>query len=363
MRNFSKKRRYDRALLGAIAVGLCGGCIALSFFPAKRFSAAENRLLAELPTFSAEAVADGSYTAALDRYAAERFPLRGALRQARACYQLLLGQQETGGVLLCTDGSLARRCRVNERAFARNLAAINALEASCGDRLTTVILPRRIDMCQAVLPPLYDTAENEKSMQTVCESCPDALLLTALREDAHWYRTDHHWTTEGAYLAYCELGEVLGYTPHPATDFTPEVVSEHFYGTSHAAAGLPFLTPDHITLYRYEGDDTFTVKIGENRAPFTGFYDFERLQTYDGYGVFFGGNYGYMTVSGAEPRPSLTVIKDSFANALLPFLARHYDLTVIDPRYSTEPPERYCHDGSQLLLLCGLQTLCESSFL
>ena len=356
-----KRQKSDRFLLMLSALALLTGCVSLTFFPAARFSAVENRNLADLPAFSTAGIADGSFTAALDTYATERFPARRALRGLRGVCQLAEGKCEVGGVLLCTDGSLCKRMTVNQRAYAQNLAALQALHAAYGEKLTVAIAPRRIDARTAVLPSIYDPSENAGVWQALHEALPDALTFPALNADAHWYRTDHHWSTEGAYHAYCRLGTVMGFTPYGEDAFTRVTVSESFLGTSDAAAGLPFITPDRITLYRYAGDTAFTVKRDGKFAPFTGFYDTDRLLTRDQYAVFFGGNCGALKITNEEELPSLLVIKDSFANALLPFLSRHYNVTAIDPRYCNDRIEAYASSADRILILCNMQTLTESA--
>lgn len=355
-----ERKRANTVYLVLLTIVLLGGFVSLSFFPADRYSADERRYLASFPVADAASIADGSYTAALDTYAAERFPLRGDLRQAYALLQIMTGRQEAGNVLLCRDGSLAKRIFPNEKVLRQNLKAIKSRQERYGDALTLALAPCRIMMREEVLPPLYDTAENHEIQQTVTENLANAILFPHLNTDECWYRTDHHWTSRGAYLAYCRLGEALGYTPLSEDRFKVETVCTDFYGTSHGAAGLPFIAPDSVQLYRTDKEADFRVEIDGAPAPFSGFYDLEKLQGEDAYGIFFGGNHGVMTVSAGEGRPHLLVIKDSFANAMLPFLAQHFDLTVIDPRYTSEDMAPYCEKAERILLLCGMQTLCET---
>ena len=356
-----KGRFADRGLVLITAVVLFVGSYSLTLFPTARFSAVENRNLAELPPFSATALTSGSYTAALDTYATERFPARRTLREIRGIFQIAEGKHEVGGVLLCTDGTLCKRMVINDRAYAQNLAALQAMRSIYGEKLTVAIAPRRIDARTEVLPDLYDPSENEGVWKTLQEKLPDAVTFSNLTADAHWYRTDHHWSTEGAYHAYRDLGTVMGYAPYGEDAFAKQTVSTSFLGTSDAAAGLPFIKPDRITLYRYAGDDAFAVKKDGNDAPFTGFYDTELLQARDQYAVFFGGNCGVLEIKSAETRPTLLLIKDSFANALLPFLSRHYNVTAIDPRYCTDPIAAYADSADRILILCNMQTITESA--
>ena len=357
-----KKRSSNQILLIVVVGMLVFGSISLTLFPAARMSERENRILAEMPHLSAAELANGSYTAGLDAYAAERFPFRVALRAARSLLQVGMGRQEVGDVLLCTDGSLCKRISVNERVYQKNLKALQKLQAVYGERMTVAVVPRRIDARAEVLPPLYDANENKAVWSTLWEALPQSVTFPTLTADAHWYRTDHHWTTEGAYRAYCQLGEALDYTPFSESDFSKETVSTSFLGTTDAAAGLPFVAPDSIQLYRYADDTAYIVKKDGKLVPFAGFYDTERLQTRDQYAVFFSGNCGVTEITNGEDRPTLMVIKDSFANALLPFLARHYHIVAIDPRYGEKNISECAKTADRILVLCGMQTLCTATF-
>lgn len=357
-----KKRSSNQILLIVVVGMLVFGNLSLSFFPAPILSERENRLLTEFPHASAEAITNGTYTAALDTYAAERFPFRLPLRTVRAGLLIGTGRQEVGDVLLCTDGSLCRRISVNERAYQKNLAVLQKMQAAYGEKATVAVAPRRIDARTEVLPPLYDSSENATPWSLLRRSLPTAITFSTLTADAHWYRTDHHWTTKGAYQAYCLLGESLGYTPHSEDHFTVQTVSTDFYGTSHAAAGIPFISPDRIDLYRHEKDTAYAVKKDGKLAPFIGFYDFDKLNTRDGYGVFFGGNCGRLEISAPTDLPTLLVVKDSFANAVLPFLAHHFHIVALDPRYAKVDVAAHAASADRVLFLCGMQTLCSSPF-
>ena len=348
-------------LIGAAAVLLCGS-VGLCAFPAPRFSAAENRNLAAFPTFSATALTSGAYSAALDDFATERVPFRTLCRRVYATAELGLGRGDSHGVILCRDGSLCRRLPVDERVYSQNLTALARLEKRLGDLPVCVaVAPRRIDVRADVLPALYDTARE----QAVWERLP-AYAVTFLEEteDAQWYRTDHHWTTEGAYTAYVKLSYHLGYTPDPSSAFQPVTVCEKFLGTSAAAAGFGAIPPDTVTAWRYEGDEDYRVLRDGSPVDFEGLYDKKKLLSHDAYSFFLGGNCGLLQIDRGEgdERPTLLVIKDSFANSLLPFLARHYRILAVDPRYRVGSLADLAAQADEALVLCGMQTISQSPF-
>lgn len=358
-----KTKLEDKILLIFMSAILLFGTVGLSAFPGARFSATENRMLAAFPTFSAETLADGTYTAALDSYAAERVPFRGIGRTVYATGELALLRGEAHGVILCRDGSLCRRLAVNEQIFKQNLSALPRLQKILGDLpLTTAIAPRRIDVRYEVLPTLYDTARE----QAVWEALPaGTVTFLDATKDAQWYRTDHHWTQEGAYFAYVRLSRYLGYTPYSESDFDVQAVCENFLGTSAAAAGFWQITPDTVSVFRYAGDESYRVLRDGKPAEFTGLYHTAKLTASDPYAFFLGGNCGLLQIDlGQEDtRPALLVIKDSFANSLLPFLARHFRILAIDPRYCQKIDlSTLSATCERALVLCGMQTITQTPF-
>ncbi len=340
------------------------GGLSLLLFPAPRFSPQENRMLASAPALTAEALKSGRFATEAERYATERFPARELLRRLYAAGELTLGKREVGGVILCRDGSLAARATPQPHIFRKNLKTVSDFvnKASSTCPVTVAIPPRRIDVRCSVLPRAYRISTEREELQRQLQSAlPHALTFFDLTEDALWFHTDHHWTAKGAYAAYTRLGSALGFSPCPPSSFNSQAVSTAFWGTADAAAGIPFIAPDAIELLRFAGDDTFLLKKEGKTAPFGGFYDWQKLGTRDGYGVFLGGNDGILTIEQGEndTRPTLLVIKDSFANSLLPLLARHYRIVAVDPRYTRIDPADLLEGADALLFLIGLQTLGE----
>ena len=102
----------------------------------------------------------------------------------------------------------------------------------------------------------------------------------------------------------------------------------------YSKAGLIPTAYDELTLLRYEGDESITVNCFDSGCKQSSLYDWSKLGAKDKYSIFLGGNHGRLSVREADAtKPRLLLIKDSFANAVLPLLARHYDVTIIDPRY------------------------------
>ena len=361
-----KRQKGDGGLVVLLAGLLLLGGVWLALFPAPRYSEAENRYLADFPTVDRTTLAAGTLGASLDTYCAERLPFRDVLRGARALYHLALGEREVNGVIYAHDGSLVRRMTVNDGAYAQNLGALTRLarEAAAIDRpFAVAVAPRRVDVCYAQLPTLYHATREQEVWEMLEDAYPNACDLLHRTTEEHWFRTDHHWTTNGAFCAYEALGTMLGYTPLDKHSFAPKTVHSAFFGTSDAAAGIPHITPDTLTLLTRADDGDYRATADGKPLSFAGFYDESKLETRDKYAVFLGGNYGVLEIEKGEidTRPTLLVIKDSFANSVLPFLARHYRIVAVDPRYFRGDLTPLAAASDSILLLCGMQTLTEAS--
>ena len=194
-----------------------------------------------------------------------------------------------------------------------------------------------------------------------------AITESAQGTDPLYYRTDHHWTTLGAYYAYCEIIKSFGdidLKPAPLSEFTIEQASDSFYGTTWSKAGMKWIKPDTIEYFRYEGDEDCITKIEDTGTSFKGFYDRSYLDKKDKYSSFISGNNGRVDITRADgqKREKLLVMKDSFAHSMIPFLARHYDLVILDLRYySASIAKLVLTEGiSRVLIIGNIDNLCQS---
>ena len=211
-------------------------------------------------------------------------------------------------------------------------------------------------------PPLFDSCQSQEIWKQVkgAVSVNELLKGKAKAGEYIFYRTDHHWTSYGAYLAYKELGKELGYTPYELSDFRAEELSTSFYGTTYSASLFPFTLPDTLSAYRYDGDEKLKVSDMITKKELH-LYDYSALAKTSKYDFFLGGNRALTKIEGGKPM--LIVIKDSFANSLIPFLTKHFDMVIIDPRYLREPIETTLerlfseHEPTSLVFIFGIDTL------
>ena len=326
------------------------------------FSEEENRALAD--RIAVEDVDE--IDAELSAFYTDQFPWRLRFTAVKARAERLLGKQENNGVLFGAEGALFPRTELrNETILRQNLDAFGAFREQMAGRgipVSLLAVPRSADVMTERLPLLYRRAYDPSLPERIADAGEGVILPTEILRMAvePYYKTDHHWTTEGAYLAYTALMAEWGMVAYPSEFFQKEVVSRRFRGTAYSSAGGSTASADTVVLYRYDGDGDLLVTNSATGEVRRGFYDREAVGRKDVYEVFMGGNFGRLTVvaeSGEKPR--LLLVKDSFANAMIPFLALHFDLTVVDLRYDRAPLSKLLESGefSRILVLWGADTL------
>ena len=161
------------------------------------------------------------------------------------------------------------------------------------------------------------------------------------RDEYIYFRTDHHWTTHGAYWAYAELLTRWGMTPLAREDFTVRTVSDAFYGTTYSKANLYTIRPDTVERYDPVTANPCTMKLDGKDTVYDSLYDESFLDKKDKYSYFLGGNHRiYEIDTSVKNGRTLLVLQDSYAHCMIPFLAQHYEkIVVADLRYFLTPVE------------------------
>lgn len=160
--------------------------------------------------------------------------------------------------------------------------------------------------------------------------------LAQHRSDYNFHRTDHHWTARGAYHAYTAASRELGFKPLSWDTYQKEKIPG-FLGTLYNATGAPALLaePDTLEVVYPVIDHTMTITTTAG-GTFSGkAVDKKYIVGANKYMAYIGGDYPLTVITTqAKTGKKILVLKDSNANAFIPFLISHYDeVHVIDPRY------------------------------
>ena len=341
-----QKKRARRSMMEqgaflAIFLLLClfAFVIANALAQDREYSSAENRKLAQLPKFSLSALSDGSYFAAWEDYLADQFVGRDTWITIDLQASRLLGAKEANGVYLCADDYLMEApATPDAAALTRNLDAINAFAARHEDlRLSMTVVPNAACVLAEKLPdhaPVRDQRQDIGEIAARLQGVRFLDVTDALMQhkgEAIYYRTDHHWTSLGAYYAFSDMAAGLG-IEQPAADYDIYPVTDRFEGTLASKSGCHAVT-DVIELYVPQTELQYYVTLdGERTATM---YDREKLNEKDQYAVFLGGNDARVDITTtAETGKTLLIFKDSYANCFLQFLLPYYDrIVLLDARY------------------------------
>lgn len=343
--------------------------------PRRSFSENEKRVLSEAPQIDAAGIADGSVFRSIESYLSDHFPGRELWVGTNAYLVNVEGRGATEDIVRGTDGWLFTAPVSDDReTLWDNMQAITTFAEKQSVPVTMMAVPSAGAVVSDKLPALHLPYPDADLLEEARRIAGNTLhwvdlytdFCSAEQPERLYYRTDHHWTTEGAYRAYCLLMEELGQSSVPRDDFTVEQISG-FYGTSYSKSGLWLTEPDTLELWTDSDIQAVTTVYDANRAdPVTreGMFFREYLEDADKYPVFLSGNHARVHIeTNADSGKRLLVIKDSYAHALAPFLAEEYStIDLIDLRYFKQQTISSWleeNPADEILLVYSLSSLAE----
>ncbi|MFB7817671.1 DHHW family protein [Paenibacillus chitinolyticus] len=343
--------------------------------PSRDFSEAENRSLEQRPTLSLGSLLDGTFTSDFERYISDQFMLRDIWIGIKSGTDQLLGKKESNGVYIGRDGYLLQKFNPPaDSELQKKAETLNGLASMAPGVHTYVMLaPTALSVLTEKVPNYVAGEKVLEKMEKVRGQLQNVSFvdvypaLHAKRNEEIYYRTDHHWTMRGAFYAYRELGKQMGFMPKEEKDFTIRQVSNAFYGTQYSASGYKFVQPDSVNLFLPKFPDDYTVEYTAEKQTSASLYNFEYLNKKDKYALFMNGNHALVKIkTGSQEKRKLLVVKDSYANSLVPFLTPHFsEIFVVDPRYYEEDIRELLEDNEihDMLVLYNLHTFFEDESL
>ena len=354
----SKKAKWAQT---ALFLAFIGTLFLLNLFlPKREFSEQENRMLQTAPKFTFSSLFSGKFTSAFETYVTDQFPFRDSWTTLKARAELTSGKKENKGIYLCENETLIEPYAAPElSALDFSLDAVNALSESAGVPVTLALIPSASEIWADKLPT---GAPNDSQRETIAHaysyvSAQTADVYGALQAHSGepiFYRTDHHWTSLGAYYGYAAIAEAMGLTSVPLSAYSEQVVSRDFYGTAYSASGFSWVAPDSISVYVPDAGvkvTNYPVGTPEEGAMYVETF----LQAKDKYKFFYGGNTPLLTVETAQTdAPSLLILRDSYTDAMSPFLTAHFSkIHILDLRYYKTSLRAYIEENDiDSILVC-----------
>lgn len=366
----NKKALWAEAL---IFLAFIGAFFILNLvLPDRQFSEQENRYLQMRPEFSFKSLFSGDYTSKFETYTTDQFTFRDEWITLKAASELALGKQENNDVHLCENGTLIEGFKRPENSVLdSNMSALNTLVGNTDAKVYFALIPDKSDLYSSLLPKNVPN-DSEKEVIDYCYGQSNATnvdiysALSAHKDEYIFYRTDHHWTSLGAYYGLSALAESMG-LPCPALDSYTDrhVVSEKFYGTTWSSSGFSWVDPDTMEIF-VNAPESLKVTSYPQGSPVEGkLYDFSFLEKKDKYSMFMGGNCPMHVIeTGNEDKPSLLILRDSYTDSLIPFLLDDFsEIHVLDLRYYRASLKAYIeqNDFDNVLVCYSVSNFCSDS--
>ena len=320
----------------------------LSFvIPDKAKSAEENRVLAQTPSLSYQTYFEGRFQTKLEQYFNDQFPFRNSLIKWKTASDLTLDIIESNGVIKSKDGYLIERIKnPSENNIRHDIKSLDNFKRSNPNcNFYFLLAPNAGNIMSEKLPRTVHMSNQNKYMTSFFNDLKKIgitpidsrkTLEKNIDKQQLYYRTDHHWTTGAAYLAYKEAHKEMGLD----SDIKYKKLSIHrnFRGTLASKSGFTNGRNDELQIYWPKKNQNYHDSIYnfvDVKKTTNTFYAFDNLKEKDAYTIFGGWNHPFYTISTpTQSTRKLLLVKDSYANCMIPFLTQDFrKIVVVDPRY------------------------------
>lgn len=367
-----KNKMKSKLISAVFIVFIFAVAVLYVFVPKSSFSETEKRYLAEFPEFSFESLGSGKFMSDFEEYLSDHVPFRNVLVSLNSYFELIKGNNGCDGVYLGSDGWLIEKPFDRDNRFDTNVRRITAFAKSTDIPTAIIAVPEKGYIYGEKLPKNALAYSDEVCFEKLSAQCGDSVqfinLSDALKTQKNvrqiFYKTDHHWTCDGAYIGYTEICKALNLTAAEENSFYVQL-AENFYGTSYSTSLYTLTKPDTMRIMRNKKTDgaaDVVIEDGKTEKNGNMFFD-DNLNGSDKYTVFLDGNHPLVRIKTGNAGGRLLVFKDSFAHCLVPFLAENYsEIVMIDLRYYKKSVSQLlCTENfNQILFVYGMENLAES---
>lgn len=354
-----------------VAVCAVGGIL----IPDQKTSDTENRPLQHKPAFRMSALMQGNYQRELETYLSDQFPLRSTWVKIHANFEHQIGRNEINGIFIGKENMLFQESVVpGNTLIQQKQDALNAFAKKHQDLTISMLLaPNKATILEEYLPGSIASQNQQRYMQKFLKGLKDPIhvvdVSSSLKKHKNeyiYYRSDHHWTSKGAYQAF-EAWKQAMLPDEKRLSYDYYTVNDSFYGTLANTSGYYRGKADHVEICTSKDDPRYTVKYASLKKASTSLFDQRKAAGSNPYEVFLSGNQPLIDISTTtENTKHLLILKDSYANSFIPYLLPYYSkITVVDPRYYYEDLEQLIQDReiSDVLFLYNANTFFSDSSL
>lgn len=341
------------------------GTISFIAMPKSDFSENENRVLQEFPKISIKNITDGSFTSELTDYLSDHFPYRDKFVGIKTEFEKeSLLKKKINNIYICKDDYYIENYDKPENTD-RLINTFNKFVKNTNIKPDLMFVPTAVTIYSDKLPkyasPYSQLDEIDKIYSGVNTNNIDVYtdLMSEKDNEPLFYKLDHHWTTDGAYIGYAVYCRAKGITPLDKSEFDIKTVTEDFKGTVYSKLNDYSVKSDSIKVYNKK----LNLTVMYDNTESSSLYSEKYLATKDKYSYFLDNIHSYIEITNndIDTEKELVVAKDSYANSMIPFLVNHYKkIYVFDPRSYKGSISEFCNEHKNvedILVLYNMNTI------
>lgn len=245
---------------------------------------------------------------------------------------------------------------------------VNAYKEKLGDsvQIYSMVIPTP---CSFYTPEdfQYMVGSEEKNIQHINEHLVGVTpvdvysALDAHKDETIYMRTDHHWSALGAFYA-AERFSATARVPFARIDSYEKITKEGYVGTLYGYSGDVALknNPEEFFYYKPSASYTTTYWNPDLTSKRTGalLLNLDNLKPVSWYMVYLGGDARITHIeTEVNNDRTLVIIKDSYGNALVPWLTSSFEhIYVVDLRYFEQNIITYIQDVGATDVLFAMNT-------
>ncbi len=364
--------KFNRFLSALFCIFLGGMLVLSTVLPDKEFSPMENRYLAKPPKLSVQSLSEGTFMSEAEKYVSDHLAGRDLWVSLKTWCERLSGKQENNGVYFGSRDTLLTRVDAPDpEKLAQDMLSVDKLVSNVDVPVWFGLIPSSAAVWSDRLPKGAPTLDEfpliqQLYSQTAAQTIDFSSALSAHADEDIYYRTDHHWTSLGAFYGANALFEAMELDPLDLNDFEKTTVTEDFNGTTFSTSGVRWVKPDAIDTYVPEDGIKVTNNFDGTFTPGS-LYVPEHLEQKDKYKFFLGGNQPLCIIETEHTdAPKVLVIRDSYSDSLAPFLTQRFSqIHLFDLRYNLNSVQKYVeeNDIDQVVVLYSLNNFLTDSHL
>lgn len=328
-------------IICALFVLLVFGITAIDLItPVKEKSEWENRLLNQKPEFSFTSLLEGDWGEAYEGYMTDQFVARDTFVKASFVSETMLGKREINDVYITSDALYVKQPEPNYKYIDSSISAINTFAANTGIDSYVTVVPSSTYIYRDKLPS-YASVVNEREIFSYIDKKLNFAKFFDITDNLEeksanyiYFRTDHHWTADGALIGYNAFREELGKDSLTREDFDIKTVSDSFIGTTVSKCGAVGIEDD--IMERFGSDEVISVDIwnGVESKTYPSIYFEEFLDKKDKYSYYLGENKPAVRIKTGHDGGRLIVFKDSYSHIMAPVMLNDWsEIVFVDLRY------------------------------